>query len=707
MPWDIFTVGSDPINTQMIIIWAFITFSASLVMGLLCTGFARMGKGIGLIGPVFISLCAYWIDAAWNGAVVWYGLPTYDYWTGAWSFAWPMVVILLVVALVYYLLGGSMWYWWSDDGQRAQGDAAGTWAGRFGGSFLWFVVLIIIGAQSLIGLVGQPPYNNASDYQGNQNTWPQCDQSTQMAHLLHVTNASPADFLSKNSDVDHALVVAPDTVSSNNLVSIGTIQNLSTYLQPMSPYLVRVKVGTNTNGSDAFHYYWITGFQEPNSPDGNQWYGQANQAFKDHHKVSPGFLVEDAQTTNASDSVKLGYKIILVPNAYGSNGESDPARWLYFHWLMQPGHEQYVIDFGSLTEGLELDMSANPPVPYYTTTYGYHILGTTVNGVSGVLTLNALNGQVTAYPFDSNGMPYVDHNIYDDNGNLLQKANADQSHPALPLWVQHPYSKGFIDQRVTWWGYWNTYCSQAGHGLSDRYHYVGSSQVVTAKGLMYQYDFTSLGPDKSLSFLLFVSPVTGQAWKVTGINAPTSDVVNSYMTAASNYLSPGHVSTTNCGILPIEGRYVEFCDIVAANTNNDGAALGYGFAVTDWAKSPDAYVVDSTLTGAYQKLVDQINQGGPPGLTQICTSGTTTQVTGNITYKSEYTDRTGSYTIFVLDTKGKYAGTVYRIVTNRTSLLMRVGDNVTITFTCLVKGSGYTDLQSVFDNAPGFPNLGP
>lgn len=692
------------INENCVNMWTVVTTLTVLLMGLTSLGFYKVGKGAGILFPLILAVITAFAGHAIFHGYAFYNLQTYDYWAGFWGLSGLAFWIILVNAFLMGVGFGFLVWAFSEDGQSYgslsdDGQKWTAWLGRFIGTGFSIVFLIVIGIE-MISAGAIPPNYNAPGVDGMDHS-PQCDQSTMMAHLLPVTNANSSEFLSGNSDVDHTIVVAEETAATNSSVSLGSVPGLTTYLETMTPYLTQVQINKDAK-HPAYHYYWVTGLQVPENSGQTS---KQNQAWKDHGKVSPGFLIEDAQSPGA-DILRTGYSIKYVPNAWGLNGESDPYRAVYFGWLMK-GHEQYVIDKDSLLGGLELDYNLQP---YYTTTYSEHVLGTTVDKVQGILTLNAQTGEIKQYPFDASGHPYEDHNIVDDNGKLLQKANADAQHSALPAWVQHPYSGSYLNDRVRWWGYWNVHCSSAGTGDSDRYRYVNKGIVVTAKGLMEEYDFTSLNADRTLSFLLFVSLRNGEAYKVNlPVASPTSDFVHQQFVSKSQPLGQGHVDAINGVIVPLNGKYVWLFDIVSANGSEqtNGAAVGYGFVVADWARSQEAYVVDSDLSAAYNKLADMIKAGGPGGTPAFCTSGDPYKVTAHVTSIHEYDKGGNTYVMFTLDAKGGYAGAVWQAPASQQSLFMQVGDSVTVTFTCFIKAAnGVTDVSGVFDNRPGFPSAG-
>lgn len=392
----------------------------TLVVGGLNLAFRRKSYVATAVEAV-VSLLLNWFFI-W--AILWWGLPSQTgfLWGYAWLL-WPLLLtslIFLVPDVVSYL---------STDSYEPERTSVGL------GGVLALIVVVVLTIGFLISNI-QTRTQGDADY---------------LASQIKVTVESPDAY--PDTDTNHIVTVPEETAlfkASQHMASASTkLNGTGSEINLATLY----KLGTGQLQSVAQHLYWIF----PLDFNSRRTWNQVG-------KVSPGYIVVDAENPDAATFDKLGYSLRYTPDAWYSNKLD---RLLFTH-----GYANYVID--DLT--LEVDDNWHP---YFTAALDQRTLHNGGQIPVAMIIIDPGTGTITRHSLDD-----------------------------IPDWVDRIYSADTAERMLNWWG---NYADKAhspfrlvtGRSNAGRYHTVDSPVLVytTDKHPAWQMTLTSFSKDTSIVYV--------------------------------------------------------------------------------------------------------------------------------------------------------------------------------------------------------------
>lgn len=441
------------------------------------------------------------------------------------------------------------------------------------------------------------------------------------------------------TDADHILLVPQQTAlfKARQVVSRerdNQGRNLSTIY----------KVGEPALQSINDHLYWafqlsFSGWLASNQVEG---------------RVSPGYIVVDAEDPSADPQVKLGYEMRYIKNSYFAN---NLERHVYNN-----GYRNRMID--DLTLEIRDDWE-----PFYTASLNRNVLRYRGSIPETMVIIDPQTGEITEYDLDE-----------------------------IPDWVDRVYSESVVNELLSWWGHWGkAEWKLLFERAPGRMKPADEPTLVYTKGghPAWQVMMTSWNEDTSvIAVVLFDGRSnTAKVYDVSGI-AIEEAVLKAFRTTNKNLknFQPVHPS-----IHKIYGELTWVVSYISEDTNGDGAEpfQGIGLLQADRVDGASVVMADfkSQAFAEYRQLLARGNTNADPeegGITGLMIEGVVTNVATAV-----INGNTNYYIMLDSDPDHVFQGT---ISDNLDLPFVRVGARVQITY--LDVGNRQVDIISYVQLEP-------
>lgn len=471
-----------------------------------------------------------------------------------------------------------------------------------------------------------------------------CDNGgyQQMANQLTLT---PATSPFPDTDLNELIRVAPVTAMQKASAAINQA-DMGSYLQPNRAYLQRI-------GTVGYHVVYIVDLKV------TDW-----RAYRDRGAVVPGFVVVDAMDPKTPGEFHGGLSIKYSPEAQWND---DLDRYVYFSFVLGKPYKMDDLN------GMEVDDDMKP---FYPGTLLKPNIGFQGKVVDGVLMVDP------------------------QTGSMQQLANN-----AIPDWMDRVYSRDYVSTYIGWWASYHNHQDCTGQGKAGQEKIDDVHDVITSRGVEYQFTMTSVGEDIATTELIQVSARTGGGVIYPGGGRIVSAIKTLVQSASRKITSEGY-DVGLCQLHALLSQEVWYCVLVTPGESG-GNTAAYAFVQKTRADDINAVAVDPTFDGAYTKL-QRIIAAGSGDNTQLSEQQQKQQYSGVVNHKVfvPVINDVGSFLFSVTADDGK---TYYFNVSagDKNAAWMKEGDRVTVTAYQVLHEQYLTVTDIVIDGAPHFDPMTP